>query len=290
MSKAEIVTDSIGPNGVRLITYVLTYPRIIHGELMTHRAFSRNASSSRAIPVSRQITMIEKDPFIPKSFTKNQKGMQGGEPLAGEDHIKAEQVWVKAMKHACEMAREFVTLGVSKQYANRILEPYSYITVVCTATEYENFFALRVHTDAQPEMQEIATKMYEARLLSTPKLLSEGQYHLPFITQDDYNENTAAFARLQGIDYQLLQVKRSVARCARVSYLNHEGKNPSIQEDLDLYDRLVGSDPKHCSPTEHQASASNCANLRSGNLNGWHQYRQMLPNQNIKEFKNETKV
>lgn len=284
MIEAKIVKDSVAPSGVRLTTFVLTYPRFIHAEFMTHRVFSRNASSSRAIPVSKQIQMVDDNPAIPLAFTKNQKGMQGGAALEADAHEEAVKAWLQARDMAIIQARRLADLEVHKQYANRILEPFAHITVVCTATEYQNFFALRCHEMAQPEIHALADLMYAAYQASTPEALLEGQFHLPFISQDDYSLNTEWFAKAQGEEHELLQVKRSVARCARVSYLNHEGKIPSIEEDMNLYDRLVGSAPIHASPAEHQARASSDPTLVSGNLRGWIQFRKTLSNENVQQF------
>src|SRR5512135_1987029 len=139
MIKAQIICDSMAPSGVRLTTFVLTYPRFIHSEFMTHRVFSRNASSSRAIPVKKQIQEIIDNPVIPLAFTKNKAGMQGGAALDGEAHDKAVAAWLEGRDRAVEIANKLADLEVHKQYANRVLEPWAHITVVCTATDFANF-------------------------------------------------------------------------------------------------------------------------------------------------------
>jgi len=229
--------------------------------------------------------MVIDNPAIPLAFTKNQKGMQGGQALDGAEHDAAVAAWLEGRDRAVEVANKLADLEVHKQYANRVLEPWAHITVVCTATDWANFFTLRIHPAAQPEIHELAKKMYEAYCVSNPDILEEGQWHLPFILEDDFSLNTEWFAKVQTEEYGLLQVKRSVSRCARVSYLNHEGKKPMIEEDLQLYDRLLGSVPIHASPAEHQATASSDPKLKSGNFTGWVQYRQMLDNQNVTEYK-----
>lgn len=281
MIEAKIVCDSIGPSGVRLTTYVLTYPRFIHSEFMTHRMFSRNASSSRAIPVKKSIQMVIDNPAIPLAFTKNQKGMQGGQALDGEAHEAAVTAWLNARDMAVIQARNLEKLEVHKQYANRVLEPFSHITVVCSATDWDNFFALRCHEAAQPEIHALADLMYDAYQTSKPNPLSTGEWHLPFITDLEKEEDSIESRSI------VTMVKRSVARCARVSYLNHEGKAPTLQEDLALYDRLIGSVPIHASPAEHQAEATNDSRY-SGNFRGWYQYRKMLDNENVTGFKKST--
>lgn len=272
MIKVEIVADSLAPSNVRLTTFVLTYPRFIHAEFMTHRMFSRNASSSRAIPVSKSIEMVKKDPVIPLAFTRNQRGMQGGEALDKEAHDKALAAWLEGRDRAVEIAERLSDLEVHKQYANRIIEPFANITVVVTATDWDNFFALRCHPAAQPEIHALADLMYEVYMSSSPNKLDAGQLHLPFVGESDshYSEKE--------------KLVMSVARCARVSYLNHDGTSPDYFKDLALYNRLVGSAPIHASPAEHQAMAIGDPNARSGNFRGWVQFRQTLSNQNILKY------
>lgn len=283
MISAKIVCDSIAPSGVRLTTFVLTYPRFIHSEFMTHRVFSRNASSSRAIPVKKQIELIKTNPAIPLDFRKNQKGMQAGELL--EDQEAAIRIWLEGRDRAVEIAEKLANMEVHKQYANRVMEPYAHISVVCTATDFNNFFALRCHEDAQPEIHALADQMYGQYILNKPQELKEGQYHLPFIDTEDFTLDREWMDKVyDGLEPDL-QIKRSVARCARVSFLNHEGKKPTIEEDLNLYARLLSKLPIHASPAEHQAAAASDPELRSGNFRGWIQYRKTLKDENVTEFK-----
>lgn len=290
MIEAKIVADSVGPNGVRITTFVLTYPRFIHAEFMTHRVFSRNASSSRAIPVKKQIQMVIDNPAIPLAFTKNKAGMQGGEALADEAHEKAVRGWLTGRDQAVRCAQYLADLEIHKQYANRVLEPWAHITVVCTGTDYANFFALRCHEMAQPEIHALADLMYEEYSTSTPKIKEEGSWHLPFMDNEDDLVETAAYvceSGTSGREFYDIAIKRSVAKCARVSYLNHEGKRSTIEEDLQLYDRLIGSAPIHASPAEHQARAlaEDKGGFRLGNLRGWLQYRKTLEDENVTSFK-----
>lgn len=286
MIEAKIVADSVGPNGVRLTTFVLTYPRFIHSEFLTHRVFSRNASSSRAIPVSKQIQMVMDNPAVPLAFTQNQKGMQGGVALEGDAHDCAVEAWMEARSLAVTMAKKLADLEVHKQYANRILEPFAHITVVCTATDYANFFALRCHEMAQPEIHALADLMYEEYNTSTPKELKEGEWHLPFVSEQEIEETKKSVLGGLGACWENT-VRFSVARCARVSYLNHEGKNPTNEEDHALYNRLLGAHPLHASPAEHQAKAlgADKGNYRLGNLRGWLQYRKTIEGENVGNFK-----
>lgn len=290
---AKIIADSISDTGIRLITYELRYPRFIHAELMTHRVFSRNASSSRAIPVKKMIEDLRRDPAMPVSWGKNQKGMQAGEDLHPDAVSSMEVAWLSAMNEAIVWATRMMNDGLHKQIANRLLEPWAHINVVVTATDYENFFALRMHPDAQPEMQALAHAMWVAREESTPELVLSGQWHLPYVP---HWERADIVKAVTGKDWDQFwdqsdysaMAKVSVARCARVSYLTHDGKRSTIAEDLALYNRLVGSMPLHASPAEHQASPDhkvpddydvmvwNKPNLH-GNLRGWRQYRKTMP-------------
>ena len=286
MIKAEIVADSIAPSGVRLTTFVLTYPRFIHSEFMTHRVFSRNASSSRAIPLKRQLEMIKEDTASPRSFTANQRGMQGGENI--KDQAEAYKIWNKARDTAIKYAQQLSDLGVHKQYVNRIIEPFSHITVVCTSTEFDNFFGLRHHYMAQPEIQLLAEKMYEKYRTNKPAYLREGDWHLPFVTEKDLVKvANAVNERVINGSEKMKSALRvvSVAKCARVSYQNHDKTDPTWEQDMTLYKRLLGAQPIHASPAEHQAMAVADANVRSGNFRGWIQFRKTLQGENIENFK-----
>lgn len=289
MIKAKIVCDSLATNGSRLTTFVLTYPRFIHAEFMTHRVFSRNASSSRAIPVKKSIQMVVSEPVIPLAFTKNQKGMQGGAALDGEAHDKAVAIWLKARDYMVQCANELADLEVHKQYANRLLEPFATITVICSSTQWSNFFALRCHPAAQPEIRLLATLMWETYLLSIPDVCQEGYWHLPLLSEEDFKAIKERFSigcLKESKEAVELAIKRSVAKCARVSYLNHDGTATTIEQDVELYNRLLGSAPLHASPAEHQACAMNTfgKDIPSGNFFGWDQYRKTLPHENIAEF------
>lgn len=248
---AKIIADSIAPGGSRLTTLQLRYPRWIHAEFMTHRVFSRNASSSRAIPVKRLIADILADPAIPLYWGKAQAGMQAreeNESLVFYDQhtYTREEAWLAGMESAVALARAFDEAGYHKQLVNRLLEPWSHINVVVTATEWTNFFELRDHPDAEPHIRMLAQVMRSAMDASLPRSLSPGEWHLPYISED--------FAGLgQNTSMTEVAIKCSVARCARVSYLTTEGSQPIVQKDLELYEQLVGAKPLHASPAEHQA-------------------------------------
>lgn len=289
MIKAEIIKDSIAPSGVRLTTFVLTYPRFIHSEFMTHRALSRNASSSRAIPVKRQIEEVINNPAIPLAFTKNQKGMQGGAILDDMSHEEAVKAWLQGRDYAVEVATKLASLEVHKQYANRVLEPFAHIRVIASATDWANFFALRYHEDAQPEFQILAAEMYKLYDFNQREgeieIFHANDWHLPYITT---KETTKMFSQSNNVNEATTKlIKISVARCAKVSYNNHDGTAPTFEQDLQLYERLVKHRPMHASPTEHQAYAGTNPEAISGNFKGWTQYRKTLIGENITNFKKD---
>lgn len=268
---AKVVADSIGEHGVRLTTLQLRYPRMVHSEFMTHRAFSRNASSSRAIPVAKMIEQVRNEPAMPVHWGKNQPGMQAREELIGDARDQAYIQWLKAANDAADRAEKMMKLGLHKQVANRILEPFQFISVIVTATDWDNFFELRDHKDADPNIKLLAFLMKKAMGESAPVLRKPGgtadAWHLVYIT----DEERAEFLR----DPRLL-CKLSAARCARVSYLTHEGTIPTISKDLDLHDKLVGSRPLHASPTEHQAEVMYGYPFPERNFRGWTQYRSVV--------------
>jgi thymidylate synthase ThyX len=268
--KAELIKDSISEAGARISTFVLTYPRFIHAEFMTHRVLSRNASSSRAIPVNKFIEAITKTPAMPSSFSKNCKGMQATEQIDNQDD--AQKVWLEARDAMLTFAKQLSDLGVHKQHANRLLEPFQHITVIATATEWNNFFALRCHPDAQPEFNELATMMWKTYSSNQPNLLKTGEWHLPFVEPTELTQTLNA------------QIITSVARCARVSYNTHDGSENSFSKDCELFERLTENSPIHASPTEHQAQAFLDPDEQSGNFKGWYQYRKMIPDENILQF------
>lgn len=257
---AKIILDSVGPTGKRLTTIECRYPRFIHSEVMTHRDRARNAASSRAIPVHRMISAVESDPVVPVLFGSEQRGMQTGPEIARRQD--AEAAWLEARDHAVESARKLAEMGVHKSIVNRLLEPFAWIAVVMTATEWQNFFRLRCHEDAEVHFQQLAYKIRQAMDDSKPTPMKAGEWHMPYIMPDErqkYGTST------------LLQV--SAARCARVSYLTHDGRR-DIEADLRLFNRLVeGSGFGHWSPMEHQAMALKHPE-RSGPFIGWLQYRK----------------
>lgn len=306
--KVEIVLDSRAPSGTRLTTWALTYPRFVHAELMTHRIFSRNSASSRAIPSEKMRRMIQEHPALPVFWGQNQSGMQARSELPQDDTLRRridvgpaivvdvtpyEYVrtrWLEARDAMIRFSDELADLGkvhpdwagigLHKQLCNRLTEPWMPITVLVSATSFANWFHLRDHKDAQPELQIIATEMHYQYLESVPRALQAGEWHMPYIRRpDDIDEANQIIDH--GDQLPLLLRKVSVGRCARVSYLTHEGTR-DLAKDVELHDKLAATtqseDPGHFSPFEHVAMALGRPE-RIGNFVGWKQYR--------KEFLNE---
>lgn len=280
--EVKIIADSLAPSGKRLTTLTATYPRFIHAEVMTHRAFERNAASSRAIPWAKMRQNIIDNPVVPLVFGSEQKGMQTGGEV--EDRNEAEACWLAARNDAIRYADELHQTGVHKSLVNRIVEPWMWITTIVTATEWNNFFRQRCHPDAEIHFQKIAGMIREAMKESEPVKLKAYEWHLPFI--DSYDRE---YRDTEGRPYDLRQV--STARVARVSYLTHDNIR-SIPKDLELFDRLVnGSGFGHWSPHGHVAEAMphQCESefgwidgkdFRSGPFLGWKQYRKEFANEN----------
>lgn len=263
-SWAKVVADSTNNGRARLTTLQLRYPRFIHSEFMTHRVFSRNASSSRAIPVLKILAGLEKDPAVPIDFGRNGKGMQAHGSLDSETQAKAREIWLEGMRHAVETARKLAELGVHKQHANRVTEPYAWIDVVVTSTKFDNFYNLRDSKMAQPEIAKLAQDMKKAIAASKPRDLLHEKWHLPYVSWEEAQNHTT----------QAL-LAASVARCARVSYNLHDGTATDMSKDLQLFCDLEAE--KHFSPFEHQATPDTWRRGLGGNLGpDWVQYRKTL--------------
>lgn len=261
---ASVVADSLSiESGHRLTTLQLRYQRFIHAEFMTHRDFSRNASSSRAIPVTRLIQDVIDDTAMPIHWGKNQPGMQAHEEhdgliwAGGGASYTPEKAWRQARDNAINVARAFSDAGYHKQIVNRLLEPFSHINVVVTATDWDNFFELRLHPDAQPEIRQLAVAMRAALDGSSPVEMQPGQWHLPYVTTEDRIGRTV-----------MEQIQMSAARCARVSYKTHDGEPTDPDKDIALAVRLWES--QHLSPFEHPAQL---LDGRHANFSGWRQAR-----------------
>lgn len=260
MIEVNVLADSYNSDsGDRLTTLELKYPRVVHSEFMTHRAFSRNAASSRARPVSTVIEDVRSNPYIPRLFDKPHKGMQPKSFISSEDGGYQDCVdeWLDARDYNIAKAISLQEKGVGKQVVNRLLEPFQHITVVCTATEWDNFIKLRTETDingkpmADIPIYDLAMEIEHTLNTHTPDILAYGDWHIPFSGGEGWDD-------LSWED----QLRVAVARCARASYgtqgLTDTGK------DLALYASLASD--KHLSPMEHVACAwlpDRFANFRS---------------------------
>jgi hypothetical protein len=290
LTYAKIIADSIGVDAPRLVTFELQYPRIIHAEFMTHRVFSRNASSSRAIPIQRMIENVLANTAMPAEWRMNEGGMQGFTVADEHTAEAARRVMVMAAQSAVNFAKQLDCMGLHKQHVNRLTEPFQYIKVVVTSSQWKNFFGLRDHEAADPTIQKLARLMHEAFNASTPTLLSDNEDHLPYITEAD-SDRAEIFRTESGSQLTLIDILRrmSAARCARVSYNNFKGEVPKVESDLKLFDKLVVSQPVHASPTEHQASPDIFLGVNSGwrfperhgNLVGWQQFRKFISHENL---------
>lgn len=244
----KVIADSV--LHTRITTLECVYPRIIHGEVMTHRVFSRNAQSSRAMPTSK---VMELPVFVPDAWTKNCKGMSAKTTLTDSQATEATRIWLDMQRAVSEGTQQLAALGVHKQHANRALEPWTYIRVLITATDWDNFFAQRRHPDAQPEIQELAERLWEAMESSVP---TRTAVHAPYSEPDMPLDALPAMC---------------AARCARVSYGAFTGQRDTAA-DMRLATDLWRD--KHMSPFEHIAFADNGGGR--SNLRGWRTYREHL--------------
>lgn len=268
---ATVIADSVSSAGHRLTTMEVCFPRMVLAELNTHRTFSRNSASSRAIPIQKQIDRIETDPFVPNYWGANQAGMQAEQELESGAKDSVKQEWLSARDDAVRHVKNMLELGLHKQLANRVLEPFMWHTVIVTATEWSNFFALRANEMAQPEIREVAELMKKAYEASRPKAVKDDEWHLPLIQPEEYDGT---------FEHTIDARKISAARCARVSYLTHDGKR-DLEADIVLYERLTSGG--HMSPLEHVARPLTKDELADsewrGNFRGWMQLRKLVPNE-----------
>ena len=278
--KVKIVADSInGYSGVRITTFEYEAPRIILAEINTHRVFSRNASSTRAIPVKTLIKQIWDNPFTPTYWGSNQPGMQAKDELSGVKLALAKFGWNIGSKVACSLALFLSKVGLHKQIAGRVLEPWMMVKGVITSTELENWYTLRNHPDAQPEIQDLAYKMKCAQSQSTPKRLFHGQWHLPYvdtIEEGSFDTATQYYFDEAGNKISLdMAQKISASCCAQVSYRKNDS---SLEKAETIFDRLVSSKPAHMSPVEHQATPIVTSNPNTfvANFRTWKQFRTIL--------------
>lgn len=284
--------------GDTLYTFKLTFPRIILAEVLTHRVFSRNTASSRAIPTKKLRKRVMQDPFVPMFVGKNQKGMQAGDSLDTTSSATVRKLWRWARIPACFAHWCLEKIGVHKQIANRLIEPWMWVEQVCSMTELDNFLKQRAHPAAEPHLQALAYYIQFIKdnvdslirmmreedvdvvdpdtlrnfgfglLINKVQVLNPGEWHLPFAEDYDVTEPINSVGRVT-----------SAARCARVSYYLMDGKESTWEEDNKLYEKLAGADPKHLSPLEHPAAASMESGW-AGNYMGFKQLRAFVENDN----------
>lgn len=296
--KVKIIADSISQfDGIRLTTFELEYPRYIHAEIMTHRVFSRNAQSSRAVPVDKQLERVRTSPVLPIEWGANKSGMSSATGIDSAKELIAKKIWQYGASISCWVSEVLSKIGLHKQWANRGTEPYSTIKVVITATEWDNFFWLRYDKDAaQPEIVELARLMQEAMDSNTPLPMSEGEWHTPYVEiglskltgeRIYYDENHDQLTLEEAL-------KISASCCAQVSYRRLD---TSKAKAIEIYDKLFSGPKPHLSPVEHQATPvlekyewgdilgkwpdgvthlDREGNPWSANFKGWIQYRQLL--------------
>ncbi len=314
MYECRVEKDSISPEGKRLVTFVITFPRSVLAEVVTHRVvsdtwgdfecaitertttkdISKNSASSRAIPFTRMLDRVQNDPYIPQ-WTLNQKGMQGGFATDQDDILSANNIWLAGRNQMIEYAKQLSNIGVHKQDCNRLLEPWGWVTQVITSSRWNNFFALRCHKAAHPAFQKIARMMYLTMHKSTPKKLMYGEWHLPFIKDEESN----SFAWYPGYGNTYFKegipdlVKFSAARCAWTSYENHD-KDGTPEAMQSTWERLFAEPPIHASPCEHQATPLPVQEYGNNNhttwpkwqsnLQGWIQARKLLHMEEVTEY------
>lgn len=291
---AKVVADSISPDGVRLTTLHLHYPRFILAEMNTHRAFSRNARSTRAVPTSKLIDEVMNDPVIPLKWGINKPGMASTEIADEETARLLEASWRAGAREAAYRAKHLFDTGLHKQWAGRVLEPYMWVDQLVSSTDWANFFELRDEVGAQPEIDELAKQIRIAMDESVPAQLNPGQWHLPYIEDYDYRDaalHLAQDSRSFTEDDVLECIKKiSVARCARLTIKPFDGDG-SIEKELKRYELLMVSRPVHASPAEHIATPDYAEDIEvgedylsqwanpheHGNFYGWRQFRKQIP-------------
>ena len=312
---AKVICSSFNPmTRTRIDTIQLRYPRIVHADFMTHRVFSRNASSSRAIPVA---SMLARDQVFIPNFRYNKPGMQPGENLSPSDQKIAAEIWnemIEFVMKQCQLLSDKHGLNIHKQWVNRPTEWFGYIDVVVTSTDWDNFMLLRDHEAAQDEIQIMARKIKKARDAVTPTVLKKGEWHLPYITKEDWDyldficdpARPDLFPKIWdsvrhifsywdgawGLCPKIgLLLIISAARCCRVSYAKHDGETSTLEEDVDRFLRLIKEgEPVHASPMEHQAYPVDYEEFgnrawddMTGNFRNFVQFRKLVPNEAIFE-------
>lgn len=253
---AKVICDSVSPLGVRLSSVEVQFPRSVLPQLLMTRLWSRSCESLRARPVKSKLEEVRNSPFVPL-IRKNQKGMQPAGLLEHNQATVADHLIREHHQRTCELVEKLADLNVAKEIANRYLEAFAYQKVLITGTDFQNFFRLRCHEAAQDEIEELAVKMREALSSSEPV---KRPHHAPYVSDSERYNWSYSREKLQRV---------CMARCARISYLNHEGRC-DVDKDLDLAVRLIAEG--HSNPAEHCCVAGH-ANQRFANLLGWVSFR-----------------
>lgn len=318
---AKVIADSISPSGQRITTLEIEYPRFILAELNTHKMLEKNSSSSRAIPIIKMIEQLETNGATPLYWGKTQAGMQAGEEIEGFDLEVIKDLWEGAKSNAISSADVVSQVGLHKQTTNRLLEPFQMMKTVITGTDWDNFFNLRIHPDAQPEFCMLAYKMYVAMKESVPTPLKSGEWHLPYVdsSHELSEEGLPILGTLRyhtgevGTDsfkyLTLEEAQRISASCtAQTSYRKSDD---SLEKADKVFGMLIHADVLHASPFGHLATPVNRREndvhspstwqegithmnrngvFCSGNLTGWISYRHLIPNNTCYEFDFEERM
>jgi thymidylate synthase ThyX len=292
---AKIIADSVCPEGNRMTTMEIEYPRFILSELNTHRMLSKNSASSRAIPVKAMHDHIRNNTATPIYWGINQPGMKAKEEATGSDLSEAKYIWAKARDASINYAAHLADLNIHKQITNRITEPWMLMKTVISGTEWNNFFYLRNHMDAQPEIHQLAQVMFDELTMSTPQELKPGEWHVPYVKSERNKYGHLEYLDTAGGYLSIMDARViSASCCAQVSYRKNDD---TLDKAKNIFSQLIESVPAHASPVEHQASpmdigsierfnpetwesgithVSASSDLWSGNLRGWIQFRKLI--------------
>lgn len=282
--QAEVLAHSITKHGDEVATVSFWLGKSYLAEFNKHRALANSVGSARAVPVRKFRAMAAGDNFFPVAWPREKSGMSGGEQV--EDLEKVVKQWTGLRNEALTVTQSLADLGLHKSLTNRLIEPWIGVKVVATGSAWENFFRQRIDDAAQPEIRVAAESIHAALAASTPTLLDEGEFHLPYVGTADrefaYSREGALLIEQRSeslgyqIDEQRLLAQISSARCARTSYLTNpvidqagnviDPARVDISKDLRLYSDLVGAEPRHWSPLEHPCTpwAANKQTVENG--------------------------
>lgn len=269
----RVIADSVAPTGERATTFEMILWRPMLPENNTYKMTSRNAASSRAIPLRRKtgspgvLDLIEQHPAGPLKWGAEKPGMQSGDELVNGSLSAAKVEWDLAREDAIRHAERMSSIGVHKSIINRLLEPFMWVRLVQTSTDWANMIAQRSNyktDEAQAEIAVMADSVADLLDYHTPNPLSPGVWHLPYLLPEERDELTLDEARAV-----------SAARCARTSYLTFERKI-CTDDDVRLFEKLRAAEPGHFSPMEHQATPLGRLDRPLGNLVGYRQFRHVI--------------